>query len=164
MPIIQLNFPNPLNVSVQVGDTAYFINPTDVSVAENWESTTTPHKTGPQSGIIKIGEIVKLDAGGYNSVGQMIGGYIRCDMPQILFNQYFDQIVICVTCDEYSPAECEPSPPGCTGSFIMFSKDNKANMSSLLGYYANAQFRNNSTDKAELFNVGTEVFESSGNQ
>ena len=93
----------------------------------------------------------------------MIGGHIRCDMPQILFNQYFDQIVICVTCDEYSPAECEPSPPGCTGSFIMFSKDNKANMSSLLGYYANAQFRNNSTDKAELFNVGTEIFESSGN-
>ena len=46
-------------------------------------------------------------------------------------------------------------------SFIMFSKDNKANMSSLLGYYASVEFRNNSTDKAELFNVGTVFTESS---
>ena len=43
----------------------------------------------------------------------------------------------------------------------MFSKDNKANMASLLGYYASAQFRNNSTDEADLFNVGVEVVESS---
>ena len=43
----------------------------------------------------------------------------------------------------------------------MFSKDNKANLSSLLGYYAETKFVNNSTEEAELFSVGTEVFESS---
>jgi len=48
-----------------------------------------------------------------------------------------------------------------TGSFIMFSKDNKVNLSSVLGYYASATFRNDSTEKAELFNVGADVFESS---
>tara|TARA_R100000656_G_C3930785_1_gene124778 strand:- start:517 stop:885 length:369 start_codon:yes stop_codon:yes gene_type:complete len=54
------------------------------------------------------------------------------------------------------------SMPGPTiGSFIMFSKDNKANMSSILGYYAEVEFKNNSKTKAELFSVGTEVFESS---
>ena len=47
------------------------------------------------------------------------------------------------------------------GSFIMFSKDNKANMSSILGYYAEVEFKNNSKTEAELFSVGTEVFESS---
>ena len=47
------------------------------------------------------------------------------------------------------------------GSFIMFSKDNKANLSSVLGYYASVTFKNNSTDKAELFNVGASIFESS---
>ena len=52
-----------------------------------------------------------------------------------------------------------PSPV--QGSYIMFSKDNKANMSSILGYYAEIEFRNNSTTEAELFSVGTEVFESS---
>jgi len=51
--------------------------------------------------------------------------------------------------------------PPIIGSFIMFSKDNKANMSSILGYYAEVEFKNNSKTKAELFSVGTEVFESS---
>ena len=51
--------------------------------------------------------------------------------------------------------------PPIAGSFIMFSKDNKANMSSILGYYAEVTFRNNSKTEAELFSVGTEVFESS---
>jgi hypothetical protein len=47
------------------------------------------------------------------------------------------------------------------GDFIMFSKDNKANLSSLLGYVAEARFENNSKHKAELFSVGAEVSESS---
>ena len=51
--------------------------------------------------------------------------------------------------------------PPIQGSYIMFSKDNKANMSSILGYYAEIEFKNNSKTEAELFSVGTEVFESS---
>ena len=47
------------------------------------------------------------------------------------------------------------------GSYIMFSKDNKANMSSILGYYASVEYRNSSQIKSELFNVGTDFFESS---
>ena len=43
----------------------------------------------------------------------------------------------------------------------MFSKDNKANMSSLVGYYASVELRNNSLDKAELFNIGSVFTESS---
>ena len=57
------------------------------------------------------------------------------------FNQYF--------------ADLRPS------SFIMFSKDNKANMANMLGYYASIEYRNNSTDKAELFATGVDVHESS---
>tara|TARA_R110002110_G_scaffold25211_2_gene93748 strand:+ start:13275 stop:14267 length:993 start_codon:yes stop_codon:yes gene_type:complete len=47
------------------------------------------------------------------------------------------------------------------GSYIMFSKDNKANMSSILGYYASVEYRNSSQIKSELFNVGVDFFESS---
>ena len=47
------------------------------------------------------------------------------------------------------------------GSFILFSKDNKANLSSILGYYASVKFVNNSTSEAELFSVGMDIFESS---
>ena len=46
-------------------------------------------------------------------------------------------------------------------SFFLFSKDNRANMASLLGYYAEVEFTNNSTEKAELYSAGSEIFESS---
>ena len=52
------------------------------------------------------------------------------------------------------------SPPS-LGDFISFVKDKKVNTSSLLGYYASINFVNNSTDKIELFSVGSEVVESS---
>ena len=45
--------------------------------------------------------------------------------------------------------------------FILFGKDNQASTSGILGYYAEVEMKNNSTDKIELFSVGTEVFESS---
>ena len=43
----------------------------------------------------------------------------------------------------------------------MFSKNNNANASNLVGYYAKARFENNSKEKAELFAVGSEINESS---
>ena len=49
-----------------------------------------------------------------------------------------------------------------TGDFILFSKDNKANLSSLLGYYANVKFVNTSKTEAELFAVNMESSDSSG--
>ena len=45
--------------------------------------------------------------------------------------------------------------------FIMFSKDSRANISGVLGYYANVKLVNDSKDKIELFSVASEVFESS---
>jgi len=47
------------------------------------------------------------------------------------------------------------------GAFIFFSKNKKANTSSLVGYYANVNFVNNSNEKIELFSVGSEISESS---
>ena len=45
--------------------------------------------------------------------------------------------------------------------FIMFSKDNKVNMSTPIGYYARAKFVNDSTEKSEIFATACEVYESS---
>jgi hypothetical protein len=47
------------------------------------------------------------------------------------------------------------------GDFIFFAKDKQVNTSSLLGYYASVNFVNNSTKKAELFAIGSEVVQSS---
>ena len=107
MDSIVLTFPKPLNVSVQIGDTAYYTN--DLN-GEN---------------IVQIGEITGITV--YS---------ITCNIP---------------------PSTPRPLDP----SFILFSKTNAANISGLTGYFAEAVFKNNSTDKIELFSVGSEVFESS---
>ena len=45
--------------------------------------------------------------------------------------------------------------------FIMFAKDSRINLSGLVGYYADVEFKNKSRRKIELFSVGSEIFESS---
>ena len=52
------------------------------------------------------------------------------------------------------------TPPG-NSSYIFFTKEAIGNTSNLKGYYDAAQFRNDQTVEAELFSVGSEVFESS---
>ena len=51
--------------------------------------------------------------------------------------------------------------PPLADDYIMFVKDKKVNTSSLVGYYAEMKFENNTTKKAELFSVGSNVSESS---
>jgi len=48
-----------------------------------------------------------------------------------------------------------------SNDLIMFSKDNAANMSSLLGYYGKFQLTNDSTSEAELYSLESDFFESS---
>ena len=51
---------------------------------------------------------------------------------------------------------------GLSDKFILFSKNNKANLSSPLGYFASVKLVNDDTTAAaELFSVATEMFESS---
>ena len=45
--------------------------------------------------------------------------------------------------------------------FIMFAKDSRINLSGLVGYYAEVKIKNNSTEKAELYSVASEITPSS---
>ena len=45
--------------------------------------------------------------------------------------------------------------------FIMFAKDTSVNLSGLVGYYAEVKINNNSTDKAEMFSIASEITPSS---
>ena len=47
------------------------------------------------------------------------------------------------------------------GSYIMFEKNKKVNSSNLTGYYAEVQFKNYSSNRVQLFSVGSEFSESS---
>ena len=54
-----------------------------------------------------------------------------------------------------------PVNPPSPNDFIMFSKNTVINNSSLLGYYAEVKLLNESTKKAELFALGSEITQSS---
>lgn len=118
MPIITLNFPFDLNVSVQVGDTAYYV-PTTTSAVFDVNS----------SSVTEIGNIILIQGG--------VPSYMDVETNLL-------------------PAQYPNS-----GDFILFSKDNKANMNGMLGYYAEISMANNSVDKAELFRVSADYNESS---
>ena len=51
--------------------------------------------------------------------------------------------------------------PPTTNDFVFYEKSPIVSIGSLKGYYAEIQFRNDSTGRAELFSIGSEVFESS---
>ena len=48
-----------------------------------------------------------------------------------------------------------------SSDFILFSKDSRGNTSSIRGYYAEVKMKNDATTACELYDVGSEVFESS---
>ena len=93
MPIIQLDFQNPLNASVQVGDIAYFANATPLGVGAHAHNPVDPqpppppHETASRENIIKIGPILDIkDFDGTTS-------HIQCNMDQVLFNKYAGDII-----------------------------------------------------------------------
>ena len=118
MPNITLNFPFDINVSAQIGDTAYYV-----------QTTTSASFNVNSSAVIEIGVIQSMAPGAPYSI--------------VVFTTLLPALY--------------PN----TGDFILFSKDNKANLSSMLGYYAKVKMRNNSRKKAELFKVGADYSESS---
>ena len=52
------------------------------------------------------------------------------------------------------------TPPTIT-DFILFAKDNRVNVSSLVGYHGTVRFRNNAIVKAEMFSTACDISESS---
>jgi len=106
MANITLTFNNPLPVTVQAGDTAWYID-----TSANTE--------------VEMGPIISING------------------TTIVIN-----------------ASAGVAPPT-TQDFVFYVKNPVGKVGQLKGYYAEIQFRNNTTKYAELFSVGTEIFESS---
>tara|TARA_R110001592_G_scaffold298652_1_gene569447 strand:- start:704 stop:1066 length:363 start_codon:yes stop_codon:yes gene_type:complete len=117
---ITLTFTEQLNSSLQVGDTAWYVN------------------TG--------------QAGGYDAAQSSFAK--KLGVVKNIINQNENNKIIVSN-------NFNNETPNLDNVFIMFSKDNRANTSSLVGYYAEVSLENNSKDKIELFAVGSEVSQSS---
>tara|TARA_Y100000592_G_scaffold87195_1_gene141476 strand:+ start:4343 stop:4699 length:357 start_codon:yes stop_codon:yes gene_type:complete len=117
MAVIALSMNIELNVSLQIGDTVYYV-PTGSTAGFDVNS----------SEVIRVGLVTNID----HDFGLI---NVDTNLPQAMW----------------------PNP----GDFILFSKDNKANMNSMLGYYSKVRMRNNSDRRFELFKVNADYTESS---
>ena len=133
MALITIPFSFPLNVSVDIGDTAYV-----ASVGFNVSGQSGGHVHSRQSDIKEIGEIIEISP-------LLINGesFIIVDDTQTAFS--INNVIV-------------------ANDFIIISKDNKVNLSNILGYYAKIKMINNLSGAgkaAELFSAGAEVTQSS---
>jgi|TARA_R110002167_G_scaffold55136_4_gene156875 hypothetical protein len=134
---IKLNF-DSVNVSVQVGDVAYYSYNAHNIGGFDRSTLTTTKKLGEIKGINVENVSVGLDPGATTISTHNINIIVEYD-PLLIGEEFYVA----------------------DGCFISFAKEKKINTSSLLGYYADVQFANDSRKKAELFSVGSIIEESS---
>ena len=130
--ILTMSFNGEINESLQLGDTAYY--------------STLPAQGGSFSGSTATASTLIIAFG-------IVSGIDRDTIPRTISVVYDN--------GDYDFDGSPDITPPSAGDYIMFSKDRVVNSSSLLGYYAEVKFINNSQQKAELFSVGSEVSESS---
>jgi len=124
----QLNFDEPLNVSLQPGDEIYFTPIGSTSVVDDGTSFNINSQSVKYSGSVHLVFETSI-------VVMFICDDALYGQPT---NPCLDQV---------------PNP----GDFIMFSKNKIVNNTSLLGYFAEVTLKNNSKQPIELFALNSEV-------
>ena len=127
-----LTFNDNLNISLQAGDMIYY-SPTSTVPYSGFNTINNA------SSIIFFGIATRVYRNGDSTVSPPIP-------PNSISVIYDDNAGV--------------TPP-LPNHYIMFKKNKEVNSSGLKGYFAEAQFVNYSTEKAELFSVGSEISESS---
>tara|TARA_R100000808_G_scaffold12724_2_gene31515 strand:- start:1907 stop:2293 length:387 start_codon:yes stop_codon:yes gene_type:complete len=97
-----------------------------------------------------VGTVNTFDVGQLPNVVRL--GQVNQILP---FNQTTQTYDIVVWYDNVNVQQ-----PG-ANDYIMFAKDKVINTTSLIGYYAEVKFVNDSKEEAELFSIGSEINESS---
>ena len=116
-----LNFSGNLNNSIQIGDLVYSSGNINSVTGESFNTTDSVNSTD------NTYQSDLMYLGTVENIGQSSGGY---------------SIVI--------DPDANAIPPQ-SNIYIFFAKDNRANTSSVKGYYNKVKFNNNSKYKAELF-------------
>ena len=143
---IQLAVSRAQYPSLQIGDILFYVNSNNNEFTGGFNSSTN-------NTAVKIGKITNIESGQTNAQGVMV------DENAGEFTDYASGLsVTLITCEVDNST---PLPLVSNSAFLFFQKDNKVNSTSLLGYFAKMQFKNNSTERAELFTVSCEISESS---
>jgi len=137
MPSINIPFPDPINISCQVGDIVYAIG----VAAAGGSIAPNAFQVANLSTALEIGFIWQIT----NQEGLIAGVPISIDVWQT----------------GAGPCNVGGTPCFNPGDFIMFSKDKAVNTSGIKGYYAEATFKNASLGDIELFSIGVGIAASS---
>ena len=151
--MIDINFVGNINNdSLQIGDLAYYVSTSSTGGFNN--STTAPILIGVITAFSNTAEQVAGFCSinpGTNTTQQLCDDAGGVFTPPVIGPQMtIDNSGTSVMASDISPND-----------FIMFAKDSRVNISGLIGYYAEATFKNNSTEKAELYSVASEMTPSS---
>ena len=126
-----VTFSDLLNASLQIGDKLYFSLPEVVQSGINHPFDSINTKS------VLLGIITNI----------------------IYWDNDAQQSLVCV---QFPLATTVETLSQCNDDvYYFFSKDNEANLTSLIGYYAEVEIRNNSLTEAEMFSITTDFSESS---
>ena len=146
---LTLAFPHPLNVSIQPTDILYTCLAIEDQAGVNHPTASADTKP------FAIGVVEKVDQG--EEVTDATTGVVTFTAREVTIER-----------DGYESVWNGPNdtPPGIefelTGNhFLFFSKDRRANMSGILGYYSLVEYRNYTSKQAEIFATTTEFSSSS---
>tara|TARA_Y100000593_G_scaffold2836_1_gene5710 strand:- start:1850 stop:2254 length:405 start_codon:yes stop_codon:yes gene_type:complete len=133
MAEIILQLPYPINVSCQTGDIAYYIN------------------AGNTVGGFQVNPITE-DITEIGIIKQICHGTINNGVCSENENSLLVEILCEININTALPT---------FNDFILFAKDRSVNESSILGYYSEMVFENNSRSNAELFAAAAGISENS---
>ena len=170
------HFEYELNNSLQLGDTIYYVKKQETGQSGTQSNSDNPTKLGKVGGLGK-GVYHKLydGHGGNPSIGcRELGNSGPYNLIQDTTTGLGYSVFHTAT-GEFKPLGISKSwmqvnvlegdaPPRNfhSGYMLLFGKDNRANLADLNGYYALLRMSNDSLQHAELFQVGSELFTSSG--
>ena len=143
MPIEDFTFEEPINVSLQVGDYVYFVNPRKNKQNSFFAGTNAPFYDAPSGGPnLNMPDIANkpILLGTIHSIDRQTR-VIEVNVP-----------------NSYSTWTIQPEMDK---SYFLFSKDKRANTSGIIGYYSETELRNYTTKKAEIFTLNLDFVESS---
>ena len=144
--LITLTFSH-LNAPVQPSDLVYYVPTTSVGT----NTSLTIFEKGQYANIVQFAYVLEVDREDY------LQNHYRYHSISPEENQ-----IKVIWSDNDNDSDGNPDKPlPSDADFILFSKSKPNNTSSLVGYYASANFVNDSNKKIELFSVGSEISQSS---
>ena len=89
----------------------------------------------------------------YFTTWSPLGGFDQSTIAPIFIGPVTAFTLTTITIDDVNPGGTIPN----SDDFIMFGKDTSANISGLVGYFAEVKIKNNSKEKAEMYSIASEI-------